>query len=70
MSTTGRKITPSDLDRTDREHGAEPESRMDDMPVREFLEAGARRGLTTERMFPDDAARVAHVPGRGARPTP
>ena len=69
MSTSGRKITPShpsDVGFDQRQ----PERGANDVPVREVLAAGAKRGLTTDQMFPGHAASGARVPEWGARSSP
>lgn len=69
MSTSGRKITRVDLGEVDRDQ-SEPERRANDVSVREFLVAGAQRGLTTDQMFPGHAASGTRLPGSGAPSTP
>ena len=68
MSTAGRKITPSGLGEVDRDQ-REPERGANDVPVRDFLVAEARRGRTTDQMFPGHAASGTRVPELGARST-
>lgn len=66
MSTTGREITSSDHSEAGRGVRIKPELRPIDLPVREFLKAGARRGLTTDQMFPDDVSGAPDAPASGA----
>lgn len=66
MSAVGRKITFSDDGSAVRDERTRPEPRLNDMPVRKFLVAGAREGLTVEQMFPDGGAAATDEPGSGA----
>lgn len=69
MDIVDPEITCSDLGEVDRDKH-EPQRRTNDVSVREFLVAGAQRGLTTDQMFTGHTASGTRVPEPGARSTP
>jgi hypothetical protein len=62
-------MTPSGPDEVGLDQG-EPKRCANDVPVRELLAAGAKRGLTTDQMFPGRAASGAPALEQSARSTP
>jgi len=66
MSMGEWKITTSDHGVSGRDGRTRPAHRPHDIAVREFLAAGARKGLTIDQMFPVRSAGVTDVPDSGA----
>lgn len=69
MRTNGRLNASFEHGHAEVGRGTDAELRTANMPVREFLAEGARRGLTTDRMFPSQGTCATAVPGRDACPT-